>query len=66
MPQNEAFVAGFFSGLVQEIEAKAVSMNTADMFIAKMKLLESANMLKVSNIRVIRKVKLKILEKFIK
>jgi hypothetical protein len=42
-------VTGLVGSLIQELEAKANSMTTEDLFLTKLKLIEAANMFRVSN-----------------
>ncbi|XP_046397100.1 signal transducer and activator of transcription 5B isoform X2 [Ischnura elegans] len=46
-PQHEAWVSGMVGSLVQEIEAKANSMNNEVLFLTKLKLIEAANNIRV-------------------
>lgn len=48
-PQHEQYVTGLVSSLVQELETKANTMTTEDLFLTKLKLIEAANMFRVSN-----------------
>jgi signal transducer and activator of transcription 5B len=48
-PQHEQYVAGLVASLIQELEAKANTMTTEDLFLTKLKLIEAANMFRVSN-----------------
>jgi signal transducer and activator of transcription 5B len=50
-PQHEQYVAGLVASLIQELEAKANTMTTEDLFLTKLKLIEAANMFRVSNRR---------------
>ncbi|PNF23502.1 Signal transducer and activator of transcription 5B [Cryptotermes secundus] len=43
-PQHEQYVAGLIASLIQELEAKANTMTTEDLFLTKLKLIEAANM----------------------
>jgi hypothetical protein len=47
-PQHEQYVAGLVGSLIQELEAKANTMTTEDLFLTKLKLIEAANMFRVS------------------
>jgi signal transducer and activator of transcription 5B len=42
-------VAGLVQSLIQELEAKATSMTTEELFLTKLRLMEAANMFRVSN-----------------
>jgi hypothetical protein len=42
-------VTGLVGSLIQELEAKANTMTTEDLFLTKLKLIEAANMFRVSN-----------------
>nr|CAD7423970.1 unnamed protein product [Timema monikensis] len=47
-PHNEQFVANLVGSLIQELESKANSMmNTDDLFLARLRLIETANNFKV-------------------
>jgi len=48
-PQHEQYVTGLVASLIQELEAKATTMTTEDLFLTKLKLIEAANMFRVSN-----------------
>jgi signal transducer and activator of transcription 5B len=50
-PQHEQYVTGLVASLIQELEAKATTMTTEDLFLTKLKLIEAANMFRVSNAR---------------
>ncbi|GLG97418.1 Signal transducer and transcription activator [Gryllus bimaculatus] len=43
-PQHEQYVAGLVTSLIQELETKAQTMTTEDLFLTKLKLMEAANM----------------------
>ncbi|KDR18762.1 hypothetical protein L798_06440 [Zootermopsis nevadensis] len=43
-PQHEQYVTGLVGSLIQELEAKANTMTTEDLFLTKLKLIEAANM----------------------
>jgi len=43
-PQHEQYVTGLVASLIQELEAKATTMTTEDLFLTKLKLIEAANM----------------------
>jgi len=47
LPQNEHYITQFVNGLIVELESKAASMDVPDMFITKMKLMDTANVFKV-------------------
>lgn len=47
-PQHEQYVTGLVGSLIAELEAKANTMTTEDLFLTKLKLLEAANMFRVS------------------
>lgn len=46
-PQHEQYVANLFTSLLQEMEMKAASLNTEDLFLAKLKLVEAAKMFRL-------------------
>ncbi|XP_015432515.1 PREDICTED: LOW QUALITY PROTEIN: signal transducer and activator of transcription 5B [Dufourea novaeangliae] len=41
-PQHEQYIANLVISLIQELESKAASLNTDDMFLTKLKLMEAA------------------------
>lgn len=49
-PQYEQYITTLVGSLVQELETKAASLNTEDLFLTKLKLIEAAKMFRVSNI----------------
>lgn len=52
-PQHEQYVTGLVGSLIQELEAKANTMTTEDLFLTKLKLIEAANMFRVSHRKII-------------
>ena len=47
-PQYEQYIATLVRSLIQELETKAASLNTDDMFLTKLKLMEAAKNFRVS------------------
>lgn len=47
-PQHEQYIANLVISLIQELESKAASLNTDDMFLTKLKLMEAAKNFRVS------------------
>lgn len=47
-PQHEQYASNLLTSLIQELETKASSMNTEELFLTKLKLMEAANMFRVS------------------
>lgn len=47
-PQGEQYIAGLMAALIQELELKAESLDSQDLFITKMKLMDAAKMFRVS------------------
>lgn len=43
-PQHEQYVNTLFNSLIQEMEMKAASLSTEDLFLTKLKLVEAAKM----------------------
>lgn len=43
-PQHEQYVTSLVTSLIQEIEMKAASLSTEDLFLTKIKLMEAAKM----------------------
>ncbi|XP_012223003.1 signal transducer and activator of transcription 5B isoform X3 [Linepithema humile] len=43
-PQSEQYIAGLIAALIQELELKAESIDSQDLFITKMKLMDAAKM----------------------
>lgn len=43
-PQHEHYIAGLVGGLIQELEMKAASLNSEEMFLNKIKLMDAAKM----------------------
>lgn len=47
-PQHEQYATNLVTSMIQELEAKANSMTTNDLYLTKLKLMEAANMFRVS------------------
>lgn len=47
-PQYEQYIASFFDSFIRELEAKAESLHTEDLFLTKLKLMEAAKNFRVS------------------
>ncbi|KAG8033982.1 hypothetical protein G9C98_008463 [Cotesia typhae] len=43
-PQHEPYISGLIGSLIQELESKAASLQTEDLFLTKLKLMEAAKM----------------------
>lgn len=47
-PQCEQYIANLIGSLIQELETKAATLNTEDLFLTKLKLIEAAKNFRVS------------------
>lgn len=51
-PQYEQYITNLVRSLIQELETKAASLHTEDLFLTKLKLIEAAKTFRVSRNKV--------------